>query len=172
MIDILSRFFFGSEATRRVLCLPWNRDLITWTVLGDAGISIAFKLLPVIILIEARRRRLTVPGWVLALFGSFILLCGFSHDVMIWMLFWPAYWLDATVKNATSVIALLTVALLPFASPHDGNSVLWWRRARALRHELRSARSNINLLRTQLHMPPMMWPDDTLPPGPDDPRSG
>ena len=145
MIDSLSQFFFGTGALPRVLCLPWNSDLITWTVLGDAGISIAFKLLPIIILVEARRRRLTVPGWVLALFGSFILLCGFSHDLMIWMLFCPAYWLDATV---------------------------WWRRARALRHELRSARSNINLLRTQLHMPPMMWPDDTLPPGPDDPRPG
>ena len=169
MMDALARFVFGDDALPRALCLPRDPDLLTWTVLGDAGISIAFKLLPIIILIEARRRRLTMPGWVLTLFGSFILLCGFSHDLMIWTLFWPAYWLDAAVKNAASVVSLVTVALVPFASPLDRNSVLWWRRARALRHELRSARSNINLLRSQLHMPPMMWPDDTLPPGPDEP---
>ncbi len=172
MISSATHFLFGTDLAPRGLCLHWDPDLITWTVLGDAGISIAFKLLPIIILVEARRRRLTMPAWVLMLFGSFILLCGFSHDLTIWTLFWPAYWLDATVKNATSVVALLTVALVPFASPRDGNSVLWWRRARALRHELRSARSNINLLRNQLHMPPMMWPDDALPPGPQDSTSG
>ncbi len=167
-MSIFARLLFGDGLAPRGFCLHWDPDLLTWTLLGDAGISIAFKLLPLMILVEARRRRLTMPAWVLILFSSFILLCSFSYDLSIWTLFWPAYWLDIAVKNATSVVSLLTVALVPFASPRNGNSVLWWRRARALRHELRSARSNINLLRGQLNMPPMMWPDDALPPGPDD----
>ena len=167
-MGILAELVFGDGVAPRGGCLHWDPDLLTWTLLGDAGISIAFKLLPVMLLVEARRRRLTMPAWVLILFSTFILLCSFSYDLSIWTLFWPAYWLETAVKNATSVVSLLTVALVPFASPRNGNSVLWWRRARALRHELRSARSNINLLRGQLNMPPMMWPDDALPPGPDD----
>ena len=163
----LLRLFWDNDFTPQGLCLHWNADLLTWMILGDTGLSLAYKLLPIIIIIEARRRRLTMPPWVLGLFGTFILLCGFSHDLMIWTLFQPVYWLEVVVKNVASIVSLLTVALLPFASPRNENTVLWWRRARALRHELRSARSNINLLRDQLSMPPMKWPDDTLPPGPE-----
>ena len=53
-------------------------------------------------------------NWVFLAFGSFIVSCGFTHFMEVWVIWQPVYWLSGYVKVVTAAASLATaVALFP-----------------------------------------------------------
>lgn len=103
----------------RVECLrsePWG-DLKELTILGDAGIFAAYMAMPVVLVSAWRRMKERPDARLLALYGLFILLCGFTHLVSILTIFWPLYWLAAKLKLVTAAVSI-AVAVTTFRSRH------------------------------------------------------
>ena len=145
-------------------CLAWDVPLLTWMISGDLGTAAAYFAISALMLVEMRRQRLLMPSWLLALFSASILLCGLSHLLMVWTLFHSTYWLEAGEKVLTAAVSMLTAVALVFArfATPGGLTANWWRQTHALRHELRNARTVINMLRERSGRLPLIWDDDVL----------
>src|SRR5581483_9837837 len=59
-----------------------------------------------------RKRKDLAFGWIFVLFAIFIIACGTTHILGIWMIWQPAYWLDGVVKGLTATVSVVTAILL------------------------------------------------------------
>ena len=101
----------------RVECLraePWGA-LKMVTAVGDAGIFAAYMVMPVVLVSAWRRMKARPEAELLALYGSFILLCGLTHAAAVLTLFVPVYWVAAKLKAATGAVSV-AVAFVTFRS--------------------------------------------------------
>lgn len=94
------------------MCYLWRPDLLALHVISDAAIALAYFSIPLAIVYFARHRQDFQYRWVLALFAAFIVACGITHLLAIWVVWNPDYWLDGTAKAVTAGVSVLTAALL------------------------------------------------------------
>jgi signal transduction histidine kinase/CheY-like chemotaxis protein len=96
------------------MCLLWRADVF-WAHLGaDAVIALSYFSIPLAIVYFAYRRPDIAYGWILYLFGTFIVACGITHIFGIWTMWVPDYGVEAGVKVGTAAVSLMTaVALWP-----------------------------------------------------------
>jgi len=96
------------------MCLLWRPDIF-WAHLGaDFVIALSYFSIPLAIVYVAYRRPDVEHGWLLYLFGGFIVACGITHVFGIWTMFVPDYGIEAVLKLATAAISSATaVALWP-----------------------------------------------------------
>jgi len=101
------------------MCFQWRPGILTLHVVSDALIAVAYFSIPGLLLWFVRRRPDMPFGGVLWMFAIFIVSCGLTHVLSIWVIWHPAYWLEGAVKGITAVssiaTALLLVPLLPRA---------------------------------------------------------
>jgi signal transduction histidine kinase len=93
-------------------CLKWTPDLVGLHVVSDAVIALAYFSIPFSLLWFVRRRHDLAFSWVFVMFGAFILLCGTTHVLAIWTLWYPDYYAEGAVKAATAMVSLATAAAL------------------------------------------------------------
>lgn len=110
-------------------CLRWDPWLIGLHFLGDFAIWVAYISIPLTLTLVARQvpveaKARVVYGWIargrtppslrqaLHWSAAFIVSCGFTHAVDIWVVIMPAYWFQAWVKLATGAVSLWTAYLL------------------------------------------------------------
>ena len=105
-------FFDESGLPPHGFCLLWDPTLIWLNVASDAVIGLSYYSIPMALAYFVVRRRDLAHSWVLRLFGAFILACGTTHFIEIWVLWHPAYALQGVVKAATAAVSLLTAVLL------------------------------------------------------------
>ncbi|HEX7799608.1 MAG TPA: PAS domain S-box protein, partial [Asticcacaulis sp.] len=98
-------------------CFLWKPDLLWLHVLSDAGIVVAYMGIPLVLLYVLRRRRDLPFQGVFALFGAFILLCGFTHFLNIWVLWRPDYYFEGVVKALTAIASIATLIALVVRIP-------------------------------------------------------
>jgi signal transduction histidine kinase len=95
-------------------CLKWTPGLVGLHVLSDAVIALAYFSIPLSLLWFVRARKDLAFSWVFVMFGAFILLCGATHVLAIWTLWYANYYAEGVVKAATAAVSIGTaVALLP-----------------------------------------------------------
>lgn len=95
-------------------CLILREDLIWLHVTADALIALAYFAIPLILLYFDVHRKQRFYSWVLILFASFILLCGLTHVMGIWTMWFPDYYAEGFLKMITAVVSLATaLTLLP-----------------------------------------------------------
>jgi len=93
-------------------CYLWQ-PLILWLhILSDTIIALAYFSIPFALLYFEHKRTDLVYRWVFVLFGSFILLCGTTHLMSIWTIWYPDYWLDGLIKFATALVSMVTALLI------------------------------------------------------------
>ena len=102
----------GIPAARHLPALAAGR---IWAHLtADALIALSYFSIPLAIVYFAYRRPDIRYGWILYLFGAFIIACGITHLFAIWTMWVPDYGLQAAVKVGTAAVSLTTaVALWP-----------------------------------------------------------
>jgi PAS domain S-box-containing protein len=98
-------------------CYLWDPKLMGLHVVSDILISLAYFTIPITLMILARRRRDMPFGWILGLFGTFIVACGLSHVLEVWNLWHTNYWLEGVVKAITAVASIATAILVASALP-------------------------------------------------------
>lgn len=95
-------------------CLILREDLIWLHVTADALIALAYFAIPVILLYFDVHRKERFYSWVLILFASFILLCGLTHVMGIWTMWFPDYYIEGFLKLITAIVSVATaLTLLP-----------------------------------------------------------
>ena len=96
------------------MCLLWRSDVFWAHIVADAAIALAYLSIPLAIVYFAWRRPDIAYGWILYLFGTFIVACGITHIFGIWTMWVPDYGVEAAVKIATAAVSVATaVALWP-----------------------------------------------------------
>jgi PAS domain S-box-containing protein len=93
-------------------CLLWQPDLIGLHAISDGLIGIAYYAIPLALAYFVWRRRDLVFGWIFWMFAAFILACGTTHFMEIWVLWHPDYGAQGLLKAATALISLMTAVAL------------------------------------------------------------
>jgi PAS domain S-box-containing protein len=97
-------------------CFLWRPGLLWLHVLSDLGIGLAYYGIPVAIFYFVRKREVPFPG-VFWLFGAFILLCGTTHLLAIWVLWHANYYIEGYVKAATAFVSITTLITVIIVLP-------------------------------------------------------
>src|SRR6266436_1373646 len=83
------------------VCLLWDQELVWVRVVADSVIALAYYSIPLAIIYFICKRKDLAFQWMFLLFGVFIFLCGTTHMMAVWTLWYPAYWLEAAIKAVT-----------------------------------------------------------------------
>ena len=93
-------------------CFLWQPGVLWLHVLSDLAIAIAYFGIPLALIYFIRKRRDLPFQRVFVLFGAFILLCGCTHLLSIWVLWHPNYIFEGWVKAATAVVSIATLVMV------------------------------------------------------------
>jgi PAS domain S-box-containing protein len=110
------RKLFSTDFMPHGYCI--GRPEVIWLhQISDLIIAFAYFLIPVALLYIIRvRRDLVYPGLFL-LFGIFILSCGATHVLAVYVLWHPVYRLDGVVKAITAIASFPTAIILMRLAP-------------------------------------------------------
>ena len=93
-------------------CLLWEPRLIWLHSVSDGIIGIAYYMIPIALGYFSYRRRDLLFGWIFWMFAAFILACGTTHFMEIWVLWHPDYGVQGAIKAITAIVSLATAILL------------------------------------------------------------
>lgn len=93
-------------------CFLWQHDIFWLHLLSDSAIALAYFAIPFTLLYIKRKRDDLPFEWVFVLFAAFILLCGTTHLLSIWVLWHPDYAIEGTVKALTALASIGTLIAL------------------------------------------------------------
>src|SRR5262245_31825776 len=93
-------------------CYLWRPNLIALHVISDSLITMAYYTIPFTLLYLVRRRKDLPFNWMFVAFGVFIIACGTTHLMEIWIIWTPVYWLSGLVKAITAVASIITAIAL------------------------------------------------------------
>ena len=94
------------------MCFLWRPDLLAFHVVADALIALAYFSIPVFLIWLVRKRGDLPFSWLFVMFALFIVSCGTTHLMSIWVIWHPDYWVEGAVKWITAVSSVGTAALL------------------------------------------------------------
>lgn len=90
------------------MCLLWEPWLVTLWAGSDLLIFLSYTAIPIALLTILRQRTEVPHAGVVALFASFILLCGVTHLMGIVTLWYPIYPWVGWIKLATGIVSMTT----------------------------------------------------------------
>jgi diguanylate cyclase (GGDEF)-like protein len=100
-------------------CFEWRPGVLWLHVASDTGIAISYYAIAFTLFYFIRQRPDLPFKQLFWLFGAFILLCGTTHLLSIWVLWHPVYYVEGYVKAATAAVSIAslvaTVIVLPKA---------------------------------------------------------
>lgn len=96
------------------MCFLWQKNLILVHVIADALIALAYFSIPIFLIWIARKRGDLPFTRLFWLFALFIMSCGTTHLMSIWVLWHPDYWVEGAVKWVTAIASVGTaITLIP-----------------------------------------------------------
>jgi len=98
-------------------CFLWRPDVLWLHVISDAAIALAYFCIPVVLIYFIRKRSDLPFPMVFWLFGAFIMLCGTTHLLSIWVLWHPDYYVEGAVKAMTALASIGTFLALILLVP-------------------------------------------------------
>jgi signal transduction histidine kinase len=99
-------------------CYLWTPTLVWLQVLTNLAIGLSYVAISATLVTLVIRVRDLPFKWIYAAFGVFIISCGFTHFMDVWVIWSPRYWLDGGVRLVTALASLGTAAVLPLLLPH------------------------------------------------------
>ncbi len=112
MLQNLVSFFSSKEFMPHGHCFLWQPDILWLQVVSDAAVAIAYYSIPLTLLYLARRRTDIPFRVIFYLFSAFIVLCGTTHLLDIWVIWHPDYAVQGVVLAATGIASIFTAALI------------------------------------------------------------
>ncbi len=99
------------------MCFLWKPDLVAFHVVADGLIALAYFSIPVFLIWLAGKRGDLPFSWVFVMFALFILSCGATHVMSIWVIWHPDYWTEGAVKWVTAIASVGTAVMLVPLTP-------------------------------------------------------
>ncbi len=90
------------------MCLLTDPPIFWLRNISDLLIGAAYALIPFGLASFLSERRDIEFGWLAWLFALFIALCGATHWMHIWLVFFPHYTAEAFLKAGTALASIAT----------------------------------------------------------------
>ena len=103
---------FGQGFSPHGICLLWQPALLWLHAASDIATGIAYFVIPIGLASLVVKRRELRFGWIFWLFALFILACGTTHFMDVWVLWNPDYAIQGLIKAFTAIASIVTAALL------------------------------------------------------------
>jgi signal transduction histidine kinase len=114
MLEFLTHLLSSQGFEPHGHCYLWLPEILWLHVIADACIALAYYSIPIALIYLIHKRRDLTYGWMVAMFGAFILLCGTTHVMNLWTVWHGTYRLEGLVKLLTALASITTaVALWP-----------------------------------------------------------
>ena len=127
-------------------CYLWLPSLLWLQVGTNALIAGAYVSIAITLAYLVRRGNyLPFKGTALA-FGAFIVTCGMTHIMDIYVIWQPAYWLDSSIRAVTAIASVGTAIMLPRLVPQALSLARGAKAARERGIELESAVDDLGRL--------------------------
>ncbi|MGE3623918.1 MAG: hypothetical protein AB7H77_08620, partial [Bdellovibrionales bacterium] len=111
MFASLAEFFNSESFMPHGHCFFWLPEILWLHVGSDTLIAAAYYSIPTSLLYFVGRRSDIPFKNLFYLFGAFILLCGTTHILTIWVIWHPDYAIEGIVKAATAVVSVITAII-------------------------------------------------------------
>jgi len=111
MWDALTRIF-AANFMPHGHCYFWEPGMVWLQVLSNLSIGLAYVAISMTLGYIVYRIRDLPFQWVYVAFGIFIVTCGFTHFMDVWVIWTPVYWLDGSIRAVTAVASVGTAVLL------------------------------------------------------------
>lgn len=119
MMQIVLDFFNSDDFMPHGHCFLWQPGILWLHILSDAAIVLAYYSIPAALVYLVWKRKDLPFGIIFWLFGAFILLCGTTHLLSIWVLWHPDYAAEGVLKALTGIVSIatffVTIKLIPQA---------------------------------------------------------
>jgi PAS domain S-box-containing protein len=103
---------FESGLAPHGFCLQWDPGLIWLHAGSDVATGVAYYAIPIGLAWLVLKRSELAFGWIFWLFALFILACGTTHFMDVWVLWDPDYALQGLLKAFTAIVSIVTAILL------------------------------------------------------------
>ncbi len=109
---------FGMPVFQRIgmpheFCYLRDPKLVWLHVVSDLCIGVAYTAISITLGYLVWKASKGIPfNWILIAFGLFIVSCGFTHFMEIWVIWQPVYWLSGYVKVVTAAASVATAIVL------------------------------------------------------------
>ena len=98
-------------------CLAWSPLLLWLTIISESLITVAYYLMPLIMIYFIRQRRDLLYSRLILLIALFIIACGTTHLLSIITIWIPIYWLETLTKVFTALLSVITAASMLYIIP-------------------------------------------------------
>ena len=112
MGDFIRQLFSGDGFMPHGMCYLWRPDVLALHVVSDSLITLSYFSIPFTLVYFVRKRKDLEFHWMFLCFAVFIVACGTTHLLEIWVVWHPAYWLSGSVKAITALASVPTAILL------------------------------------------------------------
>lgn len=112
MIDSIRQLLSESNFMPHGMCYLWQPGILGLHVVADALITLAYFSIPFTLIFFVRRRKDLQFHWMFVCFAVFIVACGTTHLMEIWVIWHPTYWLSGGIKAITAAASVPTAILL------------------------------------------------------------
>ena len=99
------------------MCYLWQPGILIANVVADALIAFAYLCIAAALVWIVRKRADLPFTFVFFMFALFIVSCGATHAMSIFVIWHPAYWVDAGIKWVTAGSSVATALLLIPVAP-------------------------------------------------------
>lgn len=151
MLAAFRDLFSGEGFMPHGMCYLWRPDVLALHVVSDGLITLAYFSIPFTLLYFVRKRKDLQFHWVFQCFAVFIVACGTTHLMEIWVIWEPVYWLSGSIKALTAAAsvptAILLVKLIPEALRVPSPAMLQAANAQLEREIAERKRAEQNVLR-------------------------
>jgi two-component sensor histidine kinase len=112
MLEALAGVFTNRDLMPHGMCFLWDPGLLWLHAISDTLIAAAYYGIPVVIAYFAIKRKDLVFRHIFILSGLFVLACGTTHVLNVWVLWNPDYGVEGAVKAATAAVSLTSLAAI------------------------------------------------------------
>jgi signal transduction histidine kinase len=112
MIDATRRLLSEDGFMPHGMCYLWRPGVLSLHLVSDALITLAYFSIPFTLVYFVRKRRELKFQWMFVCFAIFIVACGATHAMEIWVIWHPAYWLSGSIKAITALASVPTAIFL------------------------------------------------------------
>lgn len=109
MIQAIIDFFDSSRFMPHGHCFLWQSNIFWLHVISDGAIAAAYFAIPFMLIYLLHKRKDLPFENIFLLFAAFILFCGGTHVMSIWVLWHPDYAIEGVLKALTAIASISTL---------------------------------------------------------------
>ncbi len=103
---------FATEFMSHGHCYLWQPGMVWLQVITNLAIGFAYLSISLTLAHLVRRIRDIPFRRVYLAFGTFIVACGFTHFMDVWIIWQPLHWPDGAIRAITAIASVGTAILL------------------------------------------------------------